>query len=261
MSDLSQTPAQPLPTKTIPPAGPDPLGVTHLLPGQDRVYAFLRLPPSFEMPLRDVDPATGRPLGKWCGLHALWLACQHLWPEKWNVATRPPASAKSEEILGLEVPNSLAWTALRVGRAPSYFAHHHATMHVDGVPVRSYGEFFRRVARSWLRRPLDAEAAEEAVTELVRANHPVAIDVPLRGFFREHVMFVYGVCHEGFVVVDSVVVPDLPYRKLTPPGDPRLVMLLPFEEFRRRWGRGGSVWHVVRDGSHQQRLLPRQEGR
>lgn len=238
----------------------DPLGVTNMLAEHDRVFTFARVHPNFGMPLRDVDAATGAPLGKWCGLHALWLMCQHLWPDKWNLATRPPASAKSEEILGLDVPNAFAWTALRVGRAPSYLAHHNATMLVDGVPVRSYGDLFRRIVTGWLRRPIEYEAAEEAVIDLIRANHPVAIDLPLRGFAREHVLYVYGMCHEGFVVIDSLSVPDLGYRKLTPDGDPRLIMVLPREEFRRRWRRGAGIWHIVRDGAHQQMLHAQQEG-
>ena len=257
MDDPSQQPKQ----KELPRAGLDPLGVTYMLPDQeDRVYAFLRLPPGFEMPLRDVDPATGQPLGNWCGLHALWLMCQHLWPDKWNFAARPPASAKSEEILGLDVPSAFAWTALRVGRAPSYFAHHCAKMFVDGVPVGSYGEFFRRLIIGWLRRPIVASDAEATIAELLSDNHPVAVSLPLRGFCRGHVAFVYGVCHEGFIVIDSLEVPDVGYRKLTPDGDPRLIMLLPFEEFRKRWGRGGGIWHVALDGSRQHWLRPRQEG-
>lgn len=237
---------------------PDPLRVGQMLGPTDRLYAFLRVRPNFEMPLRDVDPS-GKPLGKWCGLHALWLICHHIWPEKWNVPARPPGSAKSEEILGLNVPDSLAFTALRVGRAPSYFAHHGAKLHVDGAPVLGYLDFVRRIALGWVRRPRAAEGVggvEDEIIDLVKKNVPVAIDLRLPGLlrFREHALFVYGVCHSGFVVIDSVVVRDLGYRKLTPLEDPRLIMLLPFEEFRRRWGRGSSVWHVLRDGGRGQRI-------
>lgn len=240
--------------KPLPRAGLDPLNVTDMLPGRSRVHSFLRLPAGFEMPLRETD-ASGAPLKNWCGLHALWLFCHFLWPEKWNVESRSPSSAKAEEVLGLNVPNRLAWTALRVGRAPSYFRHHGATLLVNGHPVRTYPEFFRRVALGWLRPPpFSAESAEDRVIDLVRGNQPVAVDLTLPGWFREHVAFVYGVCSDGFLLVDSLVVPGVGYRKVTPDGDPRLVMHLPFDEFRKRWRRGSGIWHAARDGTKFHRL-------
>ncbi len=240
--------------KPLPRGGLDPLNVTDMLPDRSRVHSFLRLPPGFEMPLREIG-ATGTPLKNWCGLHALWLFCHFMWPGKWNVGCRPPSSAKAEEVLGLNVPNRLAWTALRVGRAPSYFRHHGATLFVNGHPVRTYPEFFRRVAFGWLRMPpFSAEEAEDRVIDLVRGNQPAAVDLTLPGWFREHVAFVYGACSDGFLLVDSLVVPGVGYRKVTPEGDPRLIMLLPFEEFRRRWGRGSGIWHAALDGDKLCRL-------
>ncbi len=230
----------------------DPLRVTEMLPGEDRVYSFLDVPADFQMPLRETDPVTGKPLKNWCGLHALWLMCHYLYPGKWNMESRPPTSARAQEILGLDVPNSLAWTALRVGRAPGYFAQHRATLHVNGEPVDGYWEFLRAIVRGWRSRAMDAAEAEDAVNGYLKANVPVAIDLSLPGPFREHVVFVYGQSHEGFIVIDSLQVSGLGYRKVTPPDDARMIMLLPYDEFRARWRRGSGLWHVTRCGAHGQ---------
>lgn len=231
----------------------DPLGVSGLLPGDDQVYAHLATPPGFETPLRDLDER-GRPIKNWCGFYALWLVCHYLWPHKWNLERRPPSSARAEEILGLDVPERVAWTALRIGRAPSYFAQHGARLHVNGVPISGYLDFLWEIVRGWIRRPVSALAAEDRVIDLIRSGQPVVLDLPLPRRLLEHAVFVYGVCHEGFIVIDSLTVPEFGYRKVTLDDDPRLIMLLPFAEFQRRWGRGSGIWHVVTDGAHTQRI-------
>ncbi len=179
-----------------------------------------------------------------CGRDFLYYALHYYFPEEFNPTMCGPVEIDRRRLFGVPMPSWLVWTCLPFYKIPKLLSEKGLVLKINGLQINSFLAFVKSML---LPKFLTADEIFGVVETSINSKSVCGVDITIGlGGLIDHVLFVLGYDVENLYVIDTHVVEEIQYEKLTAENDPRFFMKLPKGVVSRMWSRFGRVWVIER---------------
>jgi len=155
-----------------------------------------------------------------------------------------------ERAIGRPTPPELVWTGISFSKLIDYLTQAGLEILINGVLCSTQTDFQKAL---WWPKKISHTTAMSLAYEALKKNQSVGIDISMGlAGLANHVMFVWAIRDNDFVVFDTHKVPRLEYGHFDadidgfPPNPQRFIMRLPLKTIENRWRRFSRVWVIRR---------------